>query len=160
MAKGKELVSTMSDMVPCPFCEAEIPETVQKCRFCGEWVSRDCLVCGTPIKNQWAARGYCAECESKAPGAPPGQLSPVSPGTPPVQMHPWPMKSRSVSIGLALVFGGFGAHKIYLDKPGKGLLYMMFCWTGIPTLLGIVDAVKYIRMEDEEFQRRFITGQL
>lgn len=75
-------------------------------------------------------------------------------------MHPWPMKSRSVSIGLALVLGGFGAHKIYLDKPGKGLLYMMFCWTGIPTLVGIVDAVKYIRMEDEEFQRRFITGQL
>ena len=37
---------------------------------------------------------------------------------------------------------------------------MMFCWTGIPSIIGIVDAVKYIRMGDEEFQQRFITGHL
>jgi TM2 domain-containing membrane protein YozV len=63
-------------------------------------------------------------------------------------------------VGLALVLGGIGAHKIYLDKPGKGLLYMMFCWTGIPSIIGIFEAVKYIRMDDEEFQRRFVRGDL
>ena len=147
----------MSETVSCPFCEAEIPETAQKCRHCGEWVSRDCLTCGTPIKAQWAARGFCAECEAKVPGAFPLQ---TSPGAHQVGAYAWPTKSKGVSIGLALALGGFGAHKIYLEKPGKGLVYLLFCWTGIPTIIGIVDAVKYIRMEDEEFHRRFIAGDL
>lgn len=147
----------MSETVPCPFCQAEIPPSVQKCRHCGEWVSRNCLRCGTPIRNEWAARGFCAECEGKATVGLPVR---ATPGLPPGPTYPWPRKSKSVSIGLALVFGAFGAHKIYLDKPGKGLLYMMFCWTGIPTIVGIVDAVKYIRMEDDEFQQRFIAGTL
>jgi len=69
-------------------------------------------------------------------------------------------KSRTVSVGLALVLGGIGAHKFYLDKPGKGLLYLMFCWTGIPTFVGLIEAVKYIRMDEEEFQRRFVAGSL
>lgn len=147
----------MSEVVPCPFCEAEIPVTAQKCRHCGEWVSRDCLSCGTPVRNQWAARGFCAECEGTAST---GLPAVAPPGGLPGPTYPWPRKSKSVSIGLALVLGGFGAHKIYLDRPGKGLLYMMFCWTGIPTVIGIVEAVKYIRMDDEEFQRRFISGTL
>jgi TM2 domain-containing membrane protein YozV len=63
-------------------------------------------------------------------------------------------------VGLALVLGGIGAHKFYLDKPGKGLLYLMFCWTGIPTLVGLYEAVKYIWLDEEEFQRRFARGEL
>ena len=69
-------------------------------------------------------------------------------------------KSRTISIGLALVLGGIGAHKFYLDKPGKGFLYMVFCWTGIPTLVGLYEAAKYIWMNDEEFNRRFDQGDL
>ncbi|MFH1765034.1 MAG: TM2 domain-containing protein [Gemmatimonadota bacterium] len=71
-----------------------------------------------------------------------------------------PPKSRSVSVGLALVLGGFGAHKFYLDKPGKGFLYLLFCWTGVPSIIGLFEAVKYIRMTDEEFHQRFSGGEL
>jgi TM2 domain-containing membrane protein YozV len=77
-----------------------------------------------------------------------------------VATYEWPRKSRTVSVGLALVLGGFGAHKIYLDKPGKALAYTLFCWTGIPSLIGIVEAVNYIRMDEEEFHRRFLAGRL
>jgi TM2 domain-containing membrane protein YozV len=70
-------------------------------------------------------------------------------------MAHFPRKNRSVSVGLSLVFGGLGAHKFYLDKPGSGFLYLMFFWTGIPSILGIVDGVRYIRMDEEEFHRRY-----
>jgi len=69
-------------------------------------------------------------------------------------------KSRSISVGLALVLGGIGAHRFYLERPGKAFLYLLFCWTGIPSIIGLFEAVKYIRMDEEEFHRRFSTGQL
>jgi TM2 domain-containing membrane protein YozV len=75
-------------------------------------------------------------------------------------MHFGARKSRTLAVGLSLVFGGLGLHKFYLDKPGMGLLYMLFCWTGIPTLVGLFEAVKYIRMDEEEFQRRFYRKEL
>ena len=49
-------------MVVCPFCESAVTITAQKCRHCGEWVARDCDNCGTPLRNEWAARGTCAQC--------------------------------------------------------------------------------------------------
>lgn len=147
----------MSDTVSCPFCQAEIPDSAQKCRHCGEWVSRDCLLCGTPVRNQWAARGYCAECEGGEKGA--FTLQPL-PGRHPATEYYGVRKSRTVSVGLALVLGGFGAHKFYLERPGLGFLYLGFFWTGIPALVGIFEAVKYIRMEEEEFHNRFLRGKL
>jgi len=147
----------MTETAACPFCESEIPTSAKKCRHCGEWVSRDCQACGTPIKGQWAARGFCADCESKTTT---GFSLQSSPGSPQVPAYYAENKSRSISIGLALVLGGIGAHKFYLDKPGKGFLYMVFCWTGIPTMIGLYEAAKYIWMNDEEFQRRFLGGEL
>ena len=75
-------------------------------------------------------------------------------------MHQGIRKSRTVSVGLGLVLGGIGAHKFYLEKPGMGFLYLLFCWTGIPSLIAIFEAVKYILMDEEEFQRRFSTDTL
>ena len=147
----------MTETATCPFCESEVTPTAKKCRQCGEWVSRDCLTCGTPIKNQWAARGFCADCESMVPT---GFSVQTSPGTPQVPVYYGPWKSRTVSVALALVLGGIGAHKFYLDKPGKGLLYLLFGWTGIPSIIGLFEAAKYIRMEEEEFHRRFLRGDL
>ena len=147
----------MTEAAACPFCESEITSTAKKCRHCGEWVGRDCLTCGTPIKDQWAARGYCADCEGTEAT---GYLVRPSPGTRQFPVHSWPKKSRSVSVGLALVLGGIGAHKFYLDKPGMGVLYMLFFWTGIPSIIGIFEAVKYIRMDEDEFHRRFFGGKI
>ena len=147
----------MTETVACPFCESEITPTAKKCRHCGEWVSRDCLTCGTPIRNQWAARGYCADCGSMEAT---GFSVQSAPGIPHVLLPHGLKKNRSVSVGLALVLGGIGAHKFYLDKPGMGVLYMLFCWTGIPSIVGLFEAVRYIRMDEEEFHRRFFGEDL
>lgn len=147
----------MTETSACPFCESEITPTAKKCRHCGEWVSRECRTCGTPIKNQWAARGYCAECEGREGSGYSAQHALVSNQVP---VHPALRKSRSISVGLALVLGGLGAHKFYLERPGAGFAYLVFCWTGIPSIIGLFDAVKYIRMEDEEFHQRFYRGNI
>ena len=55
----------MTETAVCPFCESEISATAKKCSHCGEWVSRNCQTCGTPIRDQWAARGFCADCGVK-----------------------------------------------------------------------------------------------
>jgi TM2 domain-containing membrane protein YozV len=146
----------MAEVAACPFCESEISATAKKCRHCGEWVSRDCLSCGTPVRNEWAARGFCANC-----GTPEGTGFSIQPAfASQMPTYPGVRKSRSISVGLALIFGGLGAHKFYLDKPGKGFLYLLFSWTGIPTIIGLFEAVKYIRLDEEDFQRKAFKGEL
>ena len=46
-------------------------------------------------------------------------------------------KSRVCAAWLAALLGGLGAHHFYLEQPERAWRYVLFCWTGIPTLLGI-----------------------
>src|SRR6201987_2117801 len=48
-------------------------------------------------------------------------------------------KDEVVGVLLALFLGTFGAHHFYLHKNGLGILYIIFCWTGIPTIISIVE---------------------
>src|SRR5215470_14824275 len=48
-------------------------------------------------------------------------------------------KDEVVGVLLALFLGTFGAHHFYLRRPGLGILYIVFCWTGIPTIISIVE---------------------
>ena len=54
------------------------------------------------------------------------------------QMSAW-QKDEVVGVLLALFLGTFGAHHFYLHKNGLGILYIVFCWTGIPTIVGFVE---------------------
>ncbi|MDM1350951.1 NINE protein [Myroides marinus] len=65
------------------------------------------------------------------------------------------MKDRSLAAFLAFFFGTLGVHKYYLNRPIQGFLYVCFCWTYIPTALGIIEAIRYILMSDESFNRKY-----
>ena len=65
------------------------------------------------------------------------------------------MKNRIVAIILALFLGGLGIHKFYLGKVGQGILYLLFCWTGIPTIIAFVEAIIYATMSDAEFAQKY-----
>lgn len=69
-------------------------------------------------------------------------------------------KSRSTAIFLSLILGGIGAHKFYVDKPGAGLLYLLFCWTFIPVIFGLVEALQYLSMSEEVFQEKYLKKKL
>jgi len=48
-------------------------------------------------------------------------------------------RDEVVGVLLALFLGGLGMHHFYLRRTGLGILYILFCWTGIPTFLGIIE---------------------
>jgi len=48
-------------------------------------------------------------------------------------------RDEIVGILLALFLGGFGIHQFYLRRTGLGILYLCFCWTPIPWILGFIE---------------------
>lgn len=66
-----------------------------------------------------------------------------------------PRKSRGVATILALLLGGIGAHKFYLDRAGQGVLYLLFFWTFIPALLGLVEGLMYATSSEEAFHAEY-----
>lgn len=72
------------------------------------------------------------------------------------------MKSRTTAAFLALFLGWIGVHRFYLQQSGLGLFYIFatFFMGGIARLplgmvLGLIDAVTFFMMSDEEFDRRY-----
>ena len=68
------------------------------------------------------------------------------------------MKSRGAAAVMALFLGTFGIHKFYLGRPGAGLAYLLFSWSGIPTLLGLFDTLHLALMSEQEFHMRYSRG--
>jgi TM2 domain-containing membrane protein YozV len=54
------------------------------------------------------------------------------------QMSAW-QKDEVVGVLLALFLGTFGAHHFYLRRTGLGILYAIFSFTGIPTIISLVE---------------------
>jgi TM2 domain-containing membrane protein YozV/ribosomal protein L40E len=55
------------------------------------------------------------------------------------QQYEQARRDEVVGILLALFLGTFGVHHFYLRRTGLGILYIVFFWTGIPTMLGFIE---------------------
>ena len=42
---------------------------------------------------------------------------------------------------LAFFLGGIGIHKFYAGKSGAGIAFLLFCWTGIPAFIALIDFI-------------------
>ena len=126
-------------------------------------MSNLCPQCGAPVD---ASATKCEYCGASIVSAQPAQ--PVQPVQPAVQtvyvQQPvvvnneranWPIKSKIVAGILALLVGGIGIHKFYLGKSGKGVMYLLFCWTGIPALLAFIEGIIILCSNDENFQIKY-----
>ena len=65
------------------------------------------------------------------------------------------MKDRVVAALLAFLLGGLGVHKFYLGKTGQGILYLLFCWTFIPSVVAFFEAILLVLMEKDAFDKRY-----
>ncbi len=49
-------------------------------------------------------------------------------------------KNPTTAVLLALFLGGLGAHKFYLGNTVAGIIYILFCWTTIPSWIALFEA--------------------
>ena len=64
-------------------------------------------------------------------------------------------KSRVTAALLALLIGGLGIHKFYLNQPVAGIFYILFVWTFIPALLSFIEGIIFLTMNDEDFAAKY-----
>ena len=121
--------------------------------------STKCPQCGAAIEPGATNCKYCGEALPQQQAAPqPVQQPQVQPQTVYVQQGPnpidpsWPIKDKMVAGLLAIFLGGIGVHKFYLGKMGMGVLYILFCWTGVPAVIGLIEGIVYLTSNDHNFQ--------
>ena len=64
-------------------------------------------------------------------------------------------KNKLVAILLAFFLGCFGGQFFYLRKYWQGALCILFCWSWIPTIWGIIHAIILLSMSDDEFNYKY-----
>ncbi len=151
----------------CPFCGAELITATEtspsilkdKCPNCGEpRLGKYCAYCGyqffaeievpVPMKSASSESGKQSEDpDLKKSGI--AVPSSTTLGT-----------SRSINritAGLlALLLGTIGAQKFYMGKRGAGIACIIFCWTLVPTIVGICEGVLFLTATDQEFRERYL----
>lgn len=65
------------------------------------------------------------------------------------------MKSKFTAALLAFFLGGLGIHRFYLNQNKLGLLYLLFCWTFIPTFIALIDFFIFIFMSEDNFNYKY-----
>lgn len=106
------------------------------CKFCGEQIDDDCVVCPKCGKQ-------VAELKTTSTSSHVGSIDTVING-----------KNKLVAGILAILLGCFGVHHFYLGNTGAGILSIVFFWTGIPALVGLIQGILILTESDEAFAKR------
>jgi TM2 domain-containing membrane protein YozV len=102
------------------------------------FVSKYCFECGSVIREK---AEICPKCGVR-------QISVASSGG-------QSSKSKLVAALLAILLGGLGLHKFYLDRPVWGVIYLLFCWTFIPAFVGFIEGIIYLCTSDAKFAAKY-----
>ena len=123
--------------VLCPQCGAPTLAGATKCEYCGASIPQ-ATPAAQPVQQ-----------------AQPQQVVYVQQSVANPERANWPIKNKIVAGLLAILLGGLGIHKFYLGQGGKGILYLIFCWAYIPSLLGIIEGITILCSNDENFQIKY-----
>ncbi len=65
------------------------------------------------------------------------------------------MRNKYVAAILAFFFGIFGVHRFYLGQTVLGIIYLFFFWTGIPAIVGLIDAILLLVKDERQFDYQY-----
>ncbi len=65
------------------------------------------------------------------------------------------MKDKTTAGLLAIFLGGLGVHKFYLGRMIQGIIYLVFCWTTIPAVIGLIEGIIYLTMDKNAFDFKY-----
>ncbi len=102
-----------------------------------------CKGCARPLR---ARSRFCDQCGTK-----------VEEGTQTIPVSVLVQKNAAL---LAIFLGGVGAHKFYLGQVKQGVIYVLFIWTLIPIILGIIDGIRLFQLSSEQFALQFEQNKL
>ena len=113
----------------------EAPQKAPDEKFCSE--------CGAIIK---AKAEICPKCGVRQMAAPfVSSLGSIAPNG----------KSKLAAALFALLLGCLGIHKFYLGQIKWGILYLLFCWTFIPAIVGFIEGIILLVMSEQDFNDKY-----
>lgn len=151
LIKCPECGSAISEKAAnCPNCGTPINNSANKkfCQHCGGQIDKDCVICprcgkqvsnlsknnpdnSSPIiiNNNNSTSSSASSASSSASGGP-GMFYPA--GRP---------VNKVVYCLLAFFLGGLGIHKFYAGQTMQGIIYLVFCCTGIPAIIALIEFI-------------------
>jgi len=63
--------------------------------------------------------------------------------------------NKAALLLLTFFMGGIGVHKFYVRKNGQGVAYLLFCWTGIPGLIALVEFFIFAFTDSEDLREKY-----
>ena len=97
-----------------------------------------CESCGQAIK---VAAEICPKCGVRQKPATPASVA--------------GKKSKVTAGVLGILLGGLGVHKFYLGKWVQGIIYLLLCWTYVPSFIGFIEGIVYLSMKEQNFSAKY-----
>jgi RNA polymerase subunit RPABC4/transcription elongation factor Spt4 len=142
----------------CPNCASINADDATFCTNCGtpfnagqmpstggiQVEQKICVNCHRPINVTFSTCPFC------------GVVQPAPMNTAYVGAPVYSGTHNKVTAGLlGILLGTFGVHKFYLGQTGSGIVYILFCWTGIPSIIGFIEGIVYLTMSDQDFANKY-----
>lgn len=112
------------------FKKTSMENTTKECKYCGEEILIKAIKCK-----------HCGEMLTITPGKT-AKITKTD-------------KDKTLAGLLALFLGGLGVHKFYLGENKNGFIYLLFCWTYIPAIFGLVEGIQMLTMSKEKFINKY-----
>ena len=100
-----------------------------------------CPKCGADAENS----KFCPNCGAAVESQPFTQNNNYQ------YSNPKAKKVNKVAYGIiAILLGDLGIHRFYAGRILSGIIYLLFCWTAIPGILGLIEGIVALCRNDAD----------